>query len=188
MAHRSLGPLPMVFPHPVFVIGTYGPDGVANLATASWAGICCSRPPSVAVSFRAATLTHGNIARRGAFTVNIPGTAQVAEADGAGVLSGHQGDKPAALGLAVARAALVDAPYVPAFPVVLACRLNHTHELGLHTQYVGEILDVLVAEEALDERGVPDIRRIDPLVYAGGARAYFSVGRFVAQAFAKRGG
>lgn len=35
LAHRSLGPLPMVFPHPVFVIGTYGPDGVANLATAS---------------------------------------------------------------------------------------------------------------------------------------------------------
>jgi flavin reductase (DIM6/NTAB) family NADH-FMN oxidoreductase RutF len=188
MALRSLGPSPTVFPHPVFVIGTYGPDGVANLATASWAGICCSRPPSVAVSFRAATLTHGNIARRGAFTVNIPATAQVAVADAAGVLSGHAGDKPAALGLAVERSPLVDAPFVPSFPVVLACRLSHTHKLGLHTQYVGEILDVLVAEEALDERGQPDIRRIDPLIYSSSQRAYFGVGGLVAQAFAVRRG
>lgn len=186
MALRSLGPAPMVFPHPVFVIGTYGPDGTPNLATASWAGICCSRPPSVAVSFRAATLTHGNIARRRAFTVNIPGRPQVREADLCGILSGHAGDKPAAVGLATERAARVDAPLVPTFPVVLECRLSHTLELGLHTQYVGEIVDLLCAEEVLDEQGRPDILRVDPLIYASGNRAYYGVGARVTAAFAAR--
>jgi flavin reductase (DIM6/NTAB) family NADH-FMN oxidoreductase RutF len=174
----------MVFPHPVFVVGSYGPDGVPNLATASWAGICCSRPPAVAVSFRPATLTHGNIARRGAFTLNIPSVRHAREADLCGVLSGRAGDKFAACGLHPERAEMVDAPRVAEFPVCLECRVLHSFELGLHTQYVGEILDVLVDPAVLDAEGRPDMRLVAPLVYSSADRSYYEVGGFVARAFA----
>ena len=183
MSKRSLGPKTMVFPHPVFVIGSSNQDGTPNIATASWSGICCSRPPCVAVSFRAATLTHGNIARRRAFTVNIPSASQARQADHAGIYSGREGDKFAATGLTAVPAEHVDAPAVAEFPVVLECRLLHTPELGLHTQYVGEILDVKVDEAVLDEQGRPDIREIDPLIYSSGDRHYYDIGDVVARAF-----
>lgn len=183
MPKRSFGPKTMVFPHPVFVIGSYGADGRPNIATASWAGICCSQPPAVAVSWRPSRLTYENVMARRAFTVNIPGTAHARHADFAGIHSGRGVDKFAALGLTAVASPWVDAPAVAEFPVTLHCRLLHSFELGCHTQLVGEILELEVEEAALDEQGRPDIRRIDPLIYASGDRGYYGVGAFVAPAF-----
>jgi hypothetical protein len=47
--------------------------------------------------------------------------------------------------------------------MVLECRLVHHYELGLHTHFVGEILDVKIREEAFDAEGMPDIHKIKPL-------------------------
>jgi len=173
----------MVFPHPVFVIGSYNEDGTPNIMTASWSGICCSRPPAIAVSLRPATLTHGNIQRTGCFTVNIPGRAHVAEADYAGLVSGREGDKFAALGLTPQPSQLVDAPCVAEFPFWLECRLLKSFELGMHTQFVGEIVEAKVDEDTLDEQGRPDISRVAPLIYASGDRSYYAVGERIAKAF-----
>ena len=49
---KSLGAKTLVYPTPVFVVGTYDPNGKPNVMTASWGGICCSQPPCVAVSLR----------------------------------------------------------------------------------------------------------------------------------------
>ncbi|HVJ49150.1 flavin reductase [Desulfitobacterium sp.] len=35
---------------------------------------------------------------------------------------------------------MVDAPYVREFPLILECRLIHTVDIGLHTQFIGEIV------------------------------------------------
>lgn len=37
---------------------------------------------------------------------------------------------------------IVDAPYVGEFPLILECRLIHSLEIGLHTQFIGEIIDI----------------------------------------------
>ncbi len=180
---RSLGAKTIAYPTPVFLVGTYDGEDRPNIMTAAWAGICCSRPPCVAVSLRKATYSHGSIALKGAFTVSVPSASMVKEADYAGIYSGRDEDKFAALGLTPQRAEHVDAPYVQECPLVLECRLAQTHELGLHTQYVGEILDVKADEEVLDERGRPDIRKVAPLIYSSGNQAYFAVGEEVASAF-----
>jgi flavin reductase (DIM6/NTAB) family NADH-FMN oxidoreductase RutF len=78
---KSLGAKTLVYPTPVFVVGTYDPQGKPNVATASWGGICCSRPPCVAVSLRKATYTYGNIIERKAFTISIPSEAHVQAVD-----------------------------------------------------------------------------------------------------------
>ncbi|HPR99140.1 MAG TPA: flavin reductase, partial [Methanomassiliicoccales archaeon] len=51
---RSMGATSLVYPNPVFLIGTYDEKGQPNLMTAAWAGICCSKPPAIGVSLRAA--------------------------------------------------------------------------------------------------------------------------------------
>jgi flavin reductase (DIM6/NTAB) family NADH-FMN oxidoreductase RutF len=151
--------------------------------TASWGGICCSQPPCVAVSLRKATYTYGNITERRAFTISIPSEAHVAAADRIGMLSGRDVDKFTVTKLTPVRSNLVDAPYVAEFPMVIECRLAHTIELGLHTQFVGEVIDVKVNETAIGSDGTADIQKVRPLVFAPDAQAYYGIGAFIAKAF-----
>ena len=173
---RSLGAQSILYPTPVHVIGTYDAEGRPNMMTAAWGGVCCSRPPCIAVSLRAATYSHGSIAARGAFTVNVPSEDHWREADHTGIVSGRDVDKFATTGLTPVRSDSVDAPYVHEFPMAVMCRLAHTHELGLHTQFVGEVVDVLVDEDVLDDRNNVDIERLRPIVFSPGATVYHSIG------------
>jgi flavin reductase (DIM6/NTAB) family NADH-FMN oxidoreductase RutF len=181
---KSLGAQTLVYPTPTWVIGTYDRDGKPNVMTAAWAGICCSDPPCLAVSLRRATYTHGNLLERKAFTVNVPSERHVKEADYFGLVSGRDHDKFSATGLTPVRSDLVDAPYVQEFPLVLECRLEHVFELGLHTQFVGRILDVKADEASLGKTGLPDIETIRPILFSPGNRFYYSVGASLGHAFA----
>ncbi len=184
---RSLGARTLAYPTPVFVVGSYDSEGNPNLMAAAWGGICCSKPPSVAISLRAATYSHGCIRESGAFTINIPSEDLIREADYVGTFSGRDVDKFQELGLTPVKSDLVNAPWVEEFPVVLECRLNHTLEIGMHTQYVGEILDVKVDESVIGENGVPDIELLKPIFYDPGTRGYYGAGSILGMAYtAKR--
>jgi flavin reductase (DIM6/NTAB) family NADH-FMN oxidoreductase RutF len=45
-------------------------------------------------------------------------------------------------GVTAERSTLVDAPYVAELPGVLGCKVLEIHELDLHVQFIGEVLDV----------------------------------------------
>ncbi len=181
---KSLGPQTMVYPLPVWCVGTYDKAGKPNLATVAWAGICCSKPPCVAVSLREATYTYGNILERGAYTVNVPSAAYAAEADYFGIASGRDVDKFQESGLTPVPSGLVDAPYVGEFPLVLECKLLQHNQIGLHTQFIGEIMDVKAEDAVLGQDGKPDIKRIDPIIYATKVQQYYRTGDLIGKAFA----
>jgi flavin reductase (DIM6/NTAB) family NADH-FMN oxidoreductase RutF len=180
---KSLGAKTLAVPCPVWVIGTYDKEGKANIATAAWGGICCSQPPSVAVSFRKATHTYHAILQRQAFTVNIPAESQVVEADFAGINTGRDIDKFAACSLTPVRSELVDAPYVEEFPLILECRVTHTLEIGLHTQFIGEIVDVKVDSAVQGDKGYPDITKVKPFIWDSAHTKYFALGACLGQAW-----
>jgi len=177
---KSLGARTMPMPAPVWVVGTYDREGRPNVMTAAWAGICCSRPPCVAVSLQKVRYTYDAIVARQAFTINVPSQAHVKAADYFGLASGRREDKLARAGLTAVASELVDAPYVAEFPVVMECRLRHTVELGSHTQFIGEVVDVKIDEELLAPDGHPDVARLGLFVYVEG---YWAVGERLAEAF-----
>jgi flavin reductase (DIM6/NTAB) family NADH-FMN oxidoreductase RutF len=180
---KSLGAKTIIYPTPVLVVGTYDESGQANAMTAAWGGVACSKPPCVSVSLRSATASHGNIMARKAFTISLPAEGNAAQADYFGVVSGREHDKFAELGLTAARSDLVDAPFVAEFPLVLECRVVAVHELGLHTQFIGEILDAKVDESVLDDKGAIDLSRLAPIMYMMGAGGYYGVGELVGAAY-----
>jgi len=180
---QSLGAKTLIYPTPVLVVGSYDADGEPNVMTAAWGGIACSKPPCVSVSLRAATATHGNIVARKAFTISLPNGAQVAAADYFGLVSGRKVDKFAATGLTPARSELVDAPYVAEFPLVVECEVTEVHELGLHTQFIGEVKDVKIDEACLDDDGHIDVGKLDPLAFAPDTGAYFVLGALAGRAY-----
>ncbi len=181
--HKSLGAQTLVFPTPTWIVGSYDQQGRPNGMAAAWAGICCSDPPCVAVSLRKATYSYASLMLRRAFTISVPSESQVKQADYFGLASGREVDKFVALGLTPVRGERVDAPYVAEFPLVLECDVIHVFELGLHTQFVGRILDVKAHESVLDPRGMPDIEKVRPVVFSPGNRWYYGVGRALGQAF-----
>jgi len=181
---KSLGPNTLVYPTPVWVIGTYDQNGKANVMTAAWAGICCSKPPCIAVSLREATYTHDCIMAREAFTVNVGVEKYAVEVDYFGLSSGRSVDKFAAAGLTPVKSEVVDAPSIAEFPLVLECRLKQVVKIGLHTQFVGEIIDIKADEEVLGENGIPDIALLKPMIFSPGARRYHGIGNMLGEAFA----
>jgi flavin reductase (DIM6/NTAB) family NADH-FMN oxidoreductase RutF len=176
----SLGAMPLLYPNPAVVVASYGTDGKANAATVAWAGICCSAPPCVTISLRKATFSYGCVMERKAFTLNIPSEEMVNKVDHLGLASGRDEDKLSIVGLTPVRSDLVDAPYIGEFPVALECKMIHIIEIGLHTQFIGEILDVKVDESVLDERGATNIKRVRPFLYAHDDHSYYAIGEMLA--------
>jgi flavin reductase (DIM6/NTAB) family NADH-FMN oxidoreductase RutF len=180
---KSLGAKTILYPTPVLLVGTYDAVGKPNIMTVAWGGICCSSPPCVAVSLRKVTYTYGNIVQQGAFTINIPSEKYASTADYCGLVSGKKADKYAEAGLTPIRSSLVNAPYIEEFPLVLECKLVHQIELGLHTQFVGEILDVKADVNVLDGHGVLNVEKLQPFFYAPEANAYYGTGKRLGDAF-----
>jgi len=180
---KSLGAKTLVYPTPVWVIGTYDKDGRPNAMTIAWGGICCSKPPCVAISLRKATYTYGNIMERKAFTINVPSEEHAVKADYFGMVSGKSENKFAATGLTPVKSEMVDAPYISEFSLILECNVLQTIEIGLHTQFIGEIMDVRADEAVLNEKGMPDIEKVRPFIFTPEMRGYHRIGESIGAAF-----
>ena len=177
---KSIGARTLHFPAPVWLVGTYDAQDHPNLMAASWAGICCSVPPCVMVAIRKARYTHANLLARQAFTLCVPSEDQVKIADYLGIVSGRKVDKFQKAGLTAVRSEVVDAPYAQEFPAVMECRLRQTVELGSHTQFIGEIMDVKVEAGMLDEHGAPLAAKLRPFAYLNG---YWALGNYLGDSY-----
>jgi flavin reductase (DIM6/NTAB) family NADH-FMN oxidoreductase RutF len=171
----------LAYPLPVHLIGSYAPDGRPNVMTAAWSGVVCSEPPCLAVGIRTSRLTYEGIMANQAFTVNYP-TAKLAKiVDYIGLVSGRDHDKFAETGLTPAAGTAVKAPYVDQCPVIAQCRVIKSLELGTHTLFVGEIVDILADEGLKNSQGGLDFVKLDALAFISGQ--YHQVGNKIGQAF-----
>lgn len=180
---KSVGPKPLIYPTPVFLIGSYDKTGQPNIMTVSWGGICCSEPPCVAISLRAETATYHNVLATKAFTVNLPSEGQVKEADYLGIVSGRDEDKFAKVRWTPVPSVKVNAPYIDECSLILECAVKDVIKIGLHTQFIGEIKDIKADADVLTKEGVPDIEKIKPFMFAPILRKYYSLGPALGKAF-----
>ena len=180
---KSIGAKVFAMPSPVWVVGTYGENNIPNIMTAAWAGICCSIPPCVAVSLQKSRDSYANIMKHNAFTINIPSSEQAAEADYIGIVSGKKVNKFAATNLTAVKSELVDAPYVGEFPLILECRLIHTVDIGLHTQFIGEIVDIKADDDVVNENGIPSLEKVLPFVYSESDKVYYHIGEQLGRSY-----
>ena len=173
----------LLYVHPVFIIGSYDKNNVPNIMAVAWGGICCRTPPCIGISLREATYTYSNIMEQKAFTVNIPSEKYVKESDYVGVYSGKNENKFETTGLSPIKSELVNAPYVKEFPLVMICKLRDTVKIGSHTQFIGEILDVMADDDILNDKGYPVIEEVKPFIYDSSTRSYYRVGTRLSDAF-----
>jgi flavin reductase (DIM6/NTAB) family NADH-FMN oxidoreductase RutF len=179
----SIGPKTIIFPTPALVVATYDKDGKPNAMTAAWAGICCSKPPCVAVSLLKSRYTYDSIVEQKAFTINIASEAYVKSVDYFGIATGRSDDKFSVMGLTPVRSTLVNAPYIEEYPMILECKLVQTVEIGSHTQFIGEILDVKADQSVLTDDGWPDIEKVMPICFSPSKVGYYGLGKKLGKAY-----
>ena len=177
---KNFGPEPMCYPMPVYIIGTYGVDGVPNAMNAAWGGI--SEDTEISICISADHKTTENILARKAFTVSMATAQTLAACDYVGLVSGtKEPDKFAKAGFHATKSDFVDAPLIDELPMALECKLiSYDPE---SCRLVGKILNVCADESILGENGKVDVSKLQPITYDPMNHHYLVLGEKVGQAF-----
>lgn len=179
MPKVRLGPKPFLLPQPAVLVGTLL-DGVPNYMVAAWCGVANHVPPMVTVAVRPSRHTERGIRAHGAFSLNVPSTDLVRDTDYCGIVSGAKEDKSAIF--TTFTGTIEGAPLIRECRLGLECRLVQTLELPTHRLHLGEVVEVHAEEDCLVD-GVPEMGRVDPLIYSITDGNYWQVGGPVGRAF-----
>ena len=165
----------MIYPLPAVMVSCGSTPEEYNIITISWTGTICTNPPMCYISVRPQRHSYEIIKRTGEFVINLT-TAELARAtDWCGVRSGRDYNKFEQMGLSIGEAAVVAAPVVEASPISIECRLKQIIPLGTHDMFIAEVVNVVVDEQYLDEKGKFDMVRAGLMAYSHGE--YFTLGR-----------
>lgn len=177
---KHLSPKPYLYPLPVLIIGTYDENGLPNAMNAAWGTVCDIN--QVAVFLSANHKTTKNILLKRAFTISIADSKNVIEADYVGLVSGNtNSNKLEKTNWTILKSEVVDAPIFNELPLTLECKLVSYNE---ETEcVVGEIINVSVDEDILDENNKIDLNKFKPISYDTANHAYIALGEKVGNAF-----
>ena len=179
MEKIKLGPQALLYPMPAVLVGA-NVNEKSNFMTAAWCGIASHEPPAVAVAVRKSRYTLEGIRKNETFSINVPSTDMIKEADYCGLYSGKNNDKSQIF--KIFYGTLKTAPLIQECPVNLECRVIHYLDLGSHTLVIGEISETYITDNCTSD-GKADPEKIDPLIYIPGTREYYSLGKAIAPAF-----
>jgi len=155
----------LVVPRPIGWLSTRDPEGAPNLAPFSFYTALSSSPMLVGVSIGLRSSgpkdTLHNLRRTGAFCVYVVGERQLDVMNETAADFAPEVDEARHVGLDLAPAAAVDAPYVAEAPAVLECRLYLEVDLAEAGAdfVIGRVEAVHLAPEL---RMVPGTRYVDP--------------------------
>ncbi len=176
---KNFGAKSWLYPMPVLIVGSYDQNGVANAMNAAWGGIYDT--DLVMVCLADDHKTTDNIKKSGAFTLSFATASTVIPCDYVGIVSANdQPDKLERAGLHTTKSTFVNAPLIDELPMAVECKLLKFNEDGI---CIGEIVNVSADESVLDEKGLVDAKKLDPIIYDSVSHAYWSFGEKVGQAF-----
>ena len=159
-------PAPVLFPVPTILVTSQVEGGEPNMITIAWTGIMNSEPPIVYIGVNPVRYSHALIKESGEYVINIPTASQAKEVDFCGVVSGKRVNKFKETGLTPVAANHVKAPLIAECPVNIECRVRQTLSLGSHDAFIADVLAIHYNEDVLDEKGRPDVGRIQPYGYS----------------------
>ena len=177
---KNFGAKEMIYPMPVFIIGTYNEDGTPNAMNAAWGGV--TEEAELTICVESGHKTAKNIQARKAFTVSM-GTAQyVTACDYVGIVSGNkEPDKFAKAGFHATKSPFVDAPLIDELPMALECEmLSYDPE---SCRLVGRVVNVAVDEAFLGADGKVDVQKLQPITFDPVHHHYLVLGEKVGHAF-----
>lgn len=176
---KNFGAKPILYPQPVFIVGTYDEQGIPDAMNAAWGGI--SEANEISMCLSAGHKTVKNILARKAFTVSMATVETMVACDYVGIVSGNQEErKMEKAGFHTVKSEFVDAPLIEELPMAVECKLISYDEETC--RLVGEIVNVCAEESVLTDGNI-DPMKLCPITYDGMNRAYYALGEKVGNAF-----
>ncbi len=169
-----------LYPMPVIIVGA-NVRGKANFLTIAYCGIIRDKPPTIAISASKGHYTNKGIRENHTFSVNTPSVEMVEKTDYIGIESGKDVDKSKIFDVFYGE--LQTAPMISEAPLNLECKLVKNVDLGGGNDiFFGEIVQTYANENCLTD-DLPDIEKIDPLVFSMTDNSYRKVGEFIGKAW-----
>lgn len=176
---KNFGAKPILYPQPVFIIGTYDENGAPDAMNAAWGGI--SEVNEISMCLSAGHKTVKNILKKKAFTVSMATADTVVPCDYVGIVSANdEPNKMEKAGFHAEKSEFVDAPLFAELPMALECRFKSYDEESC--RMVGEVVNVCAAESILTD-GKIDPMKLRPIIYDGVHHGYHVLGEKVGNAF-----
>ena len=174
---KDFGAKPLIYPMPVFIIGTYDENGVPNAMNAAWGGI--SGDTEITICLSESHKTTQNILKTKAFSVSMATLAQEIACDYVGIASANKdSDKIEKVGWHAEKSANVNAPLFAELPMTIECEfVSYENE-----HMIGKIVNVCADESILTD-GKIDVAKLQPITYDSVNHKYYALGKAVGQAF-----
>ena len=170
--------MPLLFPQPVLIIGTYDESGKANAMNAAWGGIVGADEIMIDLSHHKTT---ENILKTKAFTVSAADVEHMTACDYVGLVSGNrEPQKMEKAGFTTSKSSFVNAPVINELPVTLECELAEVID---GSKYLGKIKNVSVDERVLGADGEISLELFQPITFDTVHRGYYKLGEKVGNAF-----
>jgi len=172
----------ILFPVPSALVVS-GSGSESNIITIAWIGIVGSKPPALGISLHKNRYSLSLIKQTYEFTANIPRQTDYKRVDYCGMVSGKNTNKFNDTGFTQANGCKVKVPIIKECPVNIECRVMQEVDLCDWTLIIGEILEVNVDTDCVDDDGKISVGKIDPLVYIPTIREYWSIGQKLSDSF-----
>jgi flavin reductase (DIM6/NTAB) family NADH-FMN oxidoreductase RutF len=179
MAKVDIGEQAYVLPMATTILGSLLEDR-ANFMALGWLTRVNYKPPMLGVAVNQGHASHAAIVKTGEFSVNFPTVEMLEVTDYVGLVSGKRVDKSGLFNLFCGK--LKGAPMISECPLSMECKLVETVQLPSNSFLIGEIVGAY-SEERFLTGGVPDIKKINPLLLTMPDNGYWSVGELVGRAW-----
>lgn len=169
MAKQTFKPGNMVYPLPALMVSCQRPGEKPNIITIAWAATVCSTPPMVSVSIRKERYSYDIIKETGEYVINLTTKDLAFATDLCGVKSGRDVDKFKEAHLTEQPSQVVAAPGIAESPVNIECKVTEIKELGSHSMFIAEVVNVQVDDKYMDETGKFRLNDAGLIAYSHGA-------------------
>jgi flavin reductase (DIM6/NTAB) family NADH-FMN oxidoreductase RutF len=180
MEKIAIGAKTFLYPMPTTLVGA-NVRGKPNFLTVAYCGIVQHSPAMIAVESSKTHYTNAGIKENGTFSVNIPSEEMVTITDYCGIVSGKTVDKSSLFETFYGK--LGTAPMIKECPINLECKLVQTLDYGDPGEiFIGEIVEAY-SEERYLTKGLPDIKKIKPIVFSMHDNNYWKIGEHLGRAW-----
>ncbi len=161
----------MLYPLPSVMV-TCGKDK-PNIITVAWTGNICTNPAMVYISVRKERYSYNLIKDEGLFVINLVTKDLLKVSDWCGCRSGKNYDKFKETHLDKEYIDDFPIPVIKQSPVNLLCKVKQIVELGSHDMFIADVINVIVDNNLLDEKGTLDLNKAKLISYSHGR--YYSL-------------
>lgn len=171
----------LLLPSPVAIITATQATGETNAMVVTLVGAICVEPPMIAVGIGRTQFTREIIDDVKEFVVNIPSVDHIDAVEICGRVSGR--DVPNKLektDLTLVDSDRMTGKMILECRINIECRVQKSIDLGSNIFYIAEVLGVHIDDQILDNRGLIDLGKMDPIIF-NLTNAYWRIGEPLAE-------